>query len=198
MHSETEESMSSRRRSWLAAGLALLVGCAASSDVMTQAPPPSPEPVADRATVYFLLPSNSLHGTRFQVWDRTELLGLALPASYFVAHCVPGNHLFIVTGENRVAVDAELEAGKRYYVLLGTDGGYVRARAEATPVRRGTELWDKVEQIQQGLVYLEPVEAGRREWQERRRADAAELVAWFATAPDREKHLQHLAASDGR
>jgi hypothetical protein len=190
--------MNSKKRSCLAAGLVLLIGCAASSDVMKQAPPPSLEPVADRATVLFLLPSNSLHGTRFQVWDRTELLGLALPASYFVARCAPGNHLFMVTAENRVAVEAELEAGKRYYVLLGTDGGWVRARAEVTPIRRGTELWDKVEQIQQGLVYLEPVEPGRSAWQERRRADAAELVAWFATAPDREKNLQHLEASDGR
>ena len=185
-------------RSLLVSGLALLLACAASHHVMMPAPPPPSEPAADVATVTFLCPSNSLHGTRFQVWDRTEFLGLALPASYFVAQCTPGNHLFLVTAENRVAVEAELAAGRRYYVLLGTERGFVRARAVATAVTRKSDFWDDVETIQDGLTYLEPIEPSIRAWEERRRPDAAELAAWFTTNPDRERYLDHLAAGDGR
>ena len=190
--------MNAARRSLRAAGLALLLGCAASHDVMKPAPAPSDDPVADRATVYFLLPSNSLHGTRFQVWDRTEFLGLGLPASYFIARCTPGNHLFVITAENKVAVEADLAAGKRYYVLLGPTRGFVRARADATAVTRGSDAWDKVEAIQKGLTYYEPDEVAVSSWQKSHRADAAEHAAWFATAPDREKYLEHLAVGDGR
>ena len=43
--------MNAARRSLRAAGLALLLGCAASHDVMKPAPAPSDDPVADRATV---------------------------------------------------------------------------------------------------------------------------------------------------
>lgn len=185
-------------RSLLVSGLALLLACAASSDVMRRAPPPKPEPVADVATVTFLCPSNSMHGTRFQVWDRTEFLGLALPASYFTVLCPPGNHLFLVTAENRVAVEAELAAGRRYYVLLGAERGAFRARAVATAVTRKSDSWDKVETMLDGLTYLEPIESSVRVWEERRRPDAAELTAWFTTNPDRERYLDHLAASDGR
>jgi hypothetical protein len=186
------------RGALLAAGAALLLGCVASSDVMEKAPTEVPTAEADQATVCFLLPSNSLHGTRFQVWDRTHFLGLGLPASWFAAPCSPGKHLFLITAENRVAIEADLVAGKRYFVVLGTDRGWVRTRAVATPVCKGTELWDKVESIQQGLVRVAPIEAARQKWEEEHRADAAELVGWFSTAPDRAQYLEHMSADDGR
>jgi hypothetical protein len=74
----------------------------------------------------------------------------------------------------------------------------VRARADATAVTRGSDAWDKVEAIQKGLTYYEPDEVAISSWEKGHRADAAEHAAWFATAPDREKYLEHLAVGDGR
>jgi hypothetical protein len=190
--------MSRSRQTLLVLGLALLAGCVASKDVMQKAPSELPVAAEDEAIVCFLLPSNSLHGTRFQVWDRTHFLGLALPSSWFAAPCAPGKHLFLITSENRVAVEAELAAGQRYFVVLGPERGFVRARAVATPVRKGTELWDKVESIQQSLERYVPIETARQSWEDEHRADAAELVGWFSTAPEREQYLEHLTVGDGR
>ena len=182
----------------LTAGLALLAACAGSSDYMKEAPPPSFEPVAGMATVHFLRPSGYGSSINFQIWDRDRFLGLAQAKCYFMVQLPPGKHLFIATAENKVGVTADLAAGKRYFVLLEARMGGLRARAAMTAVMKGSEEWDTVESTRADLYYVVPLEKEIRGWESAHRDEATKLVTFFETAPDREKYLSHLAASDGR
>ena len=71
-------------------------------------------------------------------------LGLTQARSYFAYACDPGTHLFLGFAENKVAVEADLEAGKAYYIITNMRLGMVKSRMEFTPVTRGSDDWNKV------------------------------------------------------
>jgi hypothetical protein len=186
----------------LALGLALLPACSTPpSDYMTEAKPPTAEPVAGLATVYFLRPSGLGSGTHFQVWDRQRFLGVAQSKSYFISVLTPGKHLFIATADNpekKVAVAADLAAGKRYYVHLAPTMMGWSSRVEMLPVTKGSDEWNEVETTVKELAYTVPREAEIRNWEASHKEEAASLVSFFETAPDRSDYLTQLAAADGR
>ena len=185
-------------RAVLVLGLALLSGCTGSSEYMKEAPPPTADPVAGLATVYFVRPSGFGSGVNFQVWDRDHFLGLAQAKSYFLCVLPPGKHLFIATAENKVAVEADLAAGKRYYLYLGPRMGGWRARVSMVGVTRSSGEWNDIEETAKGLVYVVPKETEVRGWEASHKDEAEKLVTFFETAPDRSEYITKLAASDGR
>jgi len=193
---------SAAARALLALGLALSTACGAPpSDYMTEAKPPTAEPVAGLATVYFLRPSGLGSGTHFQVWDRQRFLGVVQSKSYFISVLTPGKHLFIATADNpekKVAVAADLAAGKRYYVHLGPTMMGWSSRVEMVPVTRGSDEWNEVEATVKELAYTVPRETEIRGWEASHKDEVEKLVTFFETAPDRSEYLTQLAATDGR
>ena len=150
--------------------LALLIvlfmafGCAGSSQFMRKAAPSEVGPTPDKALVYFMRPSGFGFAIHFQIWDSHELIGLAQAKSFFVYECDPGKHLFIGIAENKHAVEAELEAGKSYYILTQVRMGGWKARMGFIPVTRGSEYWDKVEGYKTELNFIVPDEAALENW----------------------------------
>lgn len=178
----------------------LVTGCAGTSQYMKQAEPIAAPPPG-KALVYFMRPSGLGFAVHFQIWDSERLIGLSQAKSYFAYPCDPGKHLFIGVAENRRAVDADLEAGKSYFVLTEPQIGGWKARMGLIPVTRGSEFWDKVEGYKQELVYTAADEAQLAAWyaQNKGKADAeiARVISYLNT-PEGKQYILPLSKADGR
>lgn len=73
----------------------------------------------DRARVVFMRPAHFNHPEKLLIVDgEGRYLGDSLPESYFTADVAPGTHMFVGVGVKAAPIDAILEAGKTYYVLV--------------------------------------------------------------------------------
>ena len=178
----------------------LIAGCAGESQYMRKSTPPTAPP-PDKALVYFMRPSGFGFAINFQIYDRYELVGLSQAKSYFAYACDPGKHLFIGVAENKRAVDADLEAGKSYYIITGVHMGGWKARMSFVPVTRGSEFWDKVEVYKRDLNFVVPVEGEIDKWVAKRetkvRAAIADVISYVGT-PEGKKYVSTLSKEDGR
>jgi hypothetical protein len=187
-------------RRWTAGFMCILVlgmaGCAGSSKYMVKADAPTAAPLPDKSVVYFLRPSGIGFAINFQIWDRERFIGLSQAKSYFAYLCDPGKHLFIGIAENKVAVEAELAPGKRYYVITEPRAGGWKARLTMTPVVPGAQPW--AETLMKDLEYVVPVPDEIQAWETERKEQVRALVDFFERDPEREKYLGHLVPTDGR
>ena len=178
----------------------LVGGCAGTSQYMRKAEPPTGPP-PEKALVYFMRPSGMGFAVHFQIWDGHQLIGLSQAKSYFAYPCDPGKHLFIGIAENKRGVEAELEAGKSYYVLTQVKMGAWRARMAFIPVTRGSEYWEKVEAYKQELEFIEPNEEELANWLAPRKAKAEnELmnIISYLNTPEGSQYVVTLSKDDGR
>jgi len=175
---------------------ALTMGCAGSSAYMVKATP-TPGPPPEKAMVYFMRPSGMGFGINFQIWDGTYFVGLSQAKSYFAYECDPGKHLFLGIAENKVAIEADLEAGKSYYIGTNVRVGAVKARMDFTPVTRGSELWDKVDEYKRNLNFIAVKEEERVRWEAAKKKDVQRLVDHFSTGAVKTQVLK-LNREDGR
>lgn len=173
----------------------LLMGCAGSSYMVKATPPEAPAP--GKATVYFMRPSSMGYAVKFQIWDGTYFVGLSQARCYFAYQCDPGKHLFLGIAENKVAIQADLEAGKSYYIGTGARMGAMKARMVFTPVTLGSELWDKVDDYKRSLNFVAVVEEARAKWEASKRQEAQGLVDYYSKEPGR-KEVYRLNKEDGR
>lgn len=96
-------------------------------------------PTPDSAVIVFLRPSVYGGGVQSSVYDVSrsggqQFIGIVSGGAK-VAHAVaPGKYLFMVVGENADFMDAEVEAGKTYYVLVAPRMGLFKARFSLLPV----------------------------------------------------------------
>jgi len=178
----------------------LIVGCAGTSRYMAKAPPvkgPSP----NKALIYFMRPSGFGFAIHFQIWDGYRLIGLSQAKSYFAYECDPGKHLFIGIAENKRAVEADLEAGKAYYVITQVKMGGWKARMAFIPVTQSSEFWDKVELYKKELNFIVPEEEKIAEWKAEREAkiqrELNEIIGYLKT-PEGKKYIVKLNKEDGR
>lgn len=180
--------------------LIMITGCAGSSPYMRTSTPVE-ELSSGKARVYFMRPSGLGFAIHFQIWDRYRLIGLSQAKSYFTYECEPGKHLFIGRAENKRAVEADLEAGKSYYIITQVKMGAWKARMGFIPVTRGSEFWDKVEQYKKELNFVEPEEKVIAEWESKRKADTqkeiTEILSYIQT-PEGKKYVLPLNKEDGR
>lgn len=178
----------------------LVAGCAGESQYMRKSTPPTGPP-ADKALVYFMRPSGFGFAIHFQIYDRYDLIGLSQAKSYFAYPCDPGKHIFIGVAENKRAVEADLEAGKSYYIITGVHMGGWKARMSFVPVTRGSEFWDKVEAYKRDLNFVVPVEGEIDKWVAKRETKVqtkiAETIAYLGT-PEGKKYVSTLSKEDGR
>ncbi len=187
-------------KKWMKAALFVLLiistGCAGSSKYMKPAElavivPP------DKAVVYFMRPSGMGFAINFQIWDGDHFIGLSQAKSCFAYVCDPGNHLFMGFAENKVAIDAELEPAKEYFIGTNVRMGMWKARMQFTPVTRGSELWNKVDAYKANLKFVEIDKAAVSQWEVSKKAEAVSAVEFFVDG-DGKAHVGTLSAEDGR
>lgn len=175
--------------------IVIITGCTGSSKYMQPATPmqgPSP----DKALVYFMRPSGMGFKINFQVWDGDHFIGLSQAKSYFGYECQPGKHLFVGFAENKRGLEADLEAGKTYYVLTQVKVGGWRARMAFVPVTRNSWFWNKVERYRTELTYIEAKEKMLRQWEEHKKAQAQEVLA-FLNSAEGQQYIVKLNREDG-
>jgi len=175
---------------------AILTGCAGSSQYMVKATPIA-TPAPEKALVYFLRPSGMGYAINFQIWDGSRFVGLSQAKSYFGYECDPGRHLFMGFAENKVAIEADLEAGKAYYIGTNVRMGAWKARMDFTPVTRGSELWGKMDEYKSSLNCIAPNEAERAKWDAAKKPEAQKYIDYFSTGEGKAQVLR-LNKDDGR
>ena len=174
----------------------VFMGCAGSSNYMQPATPiqgPSP----GKALVYFMRPSGMGFAINFQIWDSDRFIGLSQAKSYFGYECEPGKHLFVGFAENKRGLEADHEAGKTYYALTQVRMGGWRARMAFIPVTRDSEHWNTVETYQAKLNYVAAKEDMLRQWEEQKKSQALEVLAFLNSAEGQE-YIEKLNKEDGR
>ncbi|MCJ7663810.1 MAG: hypothetical protein MUO24_06180 [Desulfobacterales bacterium] len=173
-----------------------VMGCAGKSGYMVTATPVA-GPASDKALVYFMRPSGMGFAVHFQIWDSDHFVGLSQAKSYAVYECAPGTHLFIGIAENKVALKADLGAGKSYYVGTNVRTGWAKARMQFTPVTRGSELWDKVEGYKPSLNCISAKEEERAKWEAAKKQEVLKLIEYFTNGAGNASVLK-LSKEDGR
>lgn len=104
--------------------LVLLAACAEPPPPFFNATPDQtvPAPRADKAQVVFLNPANAISGAFLaQLYevkgDGREFLGMLGPKTKMFVNVDPGKHLFMLNQGLGQFVEANVDAGKRYYVM---------------------------------------------------------------------------------
>jgi hypothetical protein len=174
----------------------LMTGCAGSSRYMVKATPTS-GPSPQKALVYFVRPSGMGFAVNFQIWDGDHFVGLSQAKSYFAYECEPGKHLFLGFAENRVALEADLEAGKSYYIGTNVRMGAWKARMDFTPVTRGSELWNKVEEYKNSLDFVAATEQERARLEAAKKQEVQKIISHFSAGEGKAQVLK-LNKEDGR
>jgi hypothetical protein len=139
-------------------------GCAATSDHMREVasaePPAAP---AGSATVIFVRPSGYAGGIKTTILDEHGgFLGDSLPESQFSVAVPAGKHLFVSWAENTGALQADLAAGKTYYVEVAPRMGAFSARVHLLAVTPRTKSWAKLpEWLRESRHYVPDPRSGQ-------------------------------------
>ncbi|MFZ4522055.1 MAG: hypothetical protein ACOYNC_10130 [Bacteroidales bacterium] len=104
--------------------------CSISASI-GQGIPPAP---ADKAVVYFIRSSNTGFAINFSYFDSDRLFGLFAGKGYIRYECSPGSHLFWARSENKDFVEAEVDAGKVYFIEAIVQMGFVKAAVRLQPI----------------------------------------------------------------
>ena len=123
-------------RAWIAvAFLLVLSGC--QSSLMTKATNPA-QPSAQESTVIFLRPSSFGGAIQSSVYDvtggKTVFGGIVSSKTQVSMQLPAGDHLLMVIAENADFMNATLEPGKTYYVLVMPRIGVWKARFSLIPI----------------------------------------------------------------
>ncbi|MEJ2542431.1 MAG: hypothetical protein P8Y99_00015 [Calditrichaceae bacterium] len=106
----------------------LMIGCAAPNmkfSVPSTATIDQPE---DKALVYFIRPSNLGYKINAAIYDDENFIGFVPYNQKLPYFAEPGTHLFMVVSEAADFINAELAAGKTYYIKVIPRMGMWRAR----------------------------------------------------------------------
>jgi hypothetical protein len=93
-----------------------------------------PPATADKAVVYFVRPTSLGFAINFSYFDSTQLIGRFNGPKYIRYECKPGRHLFWARSENRDFIEADLEAGKIYFIEAQVKMGAVKAAVKLKPL----------------------------------------------------------------
>jgi hypothetical protein len=153
-------------------------------------------PVDEEARVVFCRPDRKLgSAVTFDVWDRLKLIGFAERGSSFEVRCAPGKHLFLAQGENAAAIDAELGAGKTYYVWVTPRLGVLYAAVGLTPLTKDSDLAPKVWKELAKTQRRELIPDLAAEYEKSHREDVRKLLEEFEG--ERKEEMLKLRPEDG-
>ena len=114
----------------------LLFGILFQIKSQSQEIPPAP---AEKSVVYFVRASGLGFAINFTYFDSTKLIGKGNGTNYIRYECEPGHHLFWARSENRDFVEAEVEAGKIYFIEVVPQMGAIKAGVQLKPVDPSNE-----------------------------------------------------------
>ena len=110
---------------------------------------------ADKALITFVRAKSYGGGSEFIVWDSEEFVGVLVGGQYIQREVAPGEHMFIIHAQNWAYIKANLEAGKKYYVVVNTSIGFTHAVAIPVPITKETKYGQA--EIDQWMATLKPV-----------------------------------------
>jgi len=183
----------------------LAAGCVGKSKYMRSAMPPAEGLSASKAIVYFIRPSGYGGAIHFKIWDYYKsdynLIGLSQAKSYFAYECDPGKHLFIGFAENKRAVEADIEAGKSYYIITQVKMGGWKARMVFIPVTRESEFWNQVDSYKKELHFIVPEKEVLAQWESAKKVriqkELNEVISYLNT-PEGKQYIVYIYKNDGR
>ncbi len=174
-----------------------LASCAGSSAYMRSSEALL-NPTKDMALVRFMRPSGFGCAINFNILDGEKVIGNSVAKSQFDYLTNTGKHLFIATAENKAFLEADLEAGKTYYVLTRVRMGAWYARVSFVPVNRGSEFWDKVIEYENTLKKLEPDTAAIKEWEEKNKPKINKVHSQYESVWKDKYEWPKMNPEDGR
>jgi hypothetical protein len=159
--------------------LALVAGgCTVESRYMAKVESPhAVGPNSATATVVFVRPSNYAGRLRTVIMDQSgRFLGECWGKTYFAVTMPPGHYQFISWGEGTPALDATVEAGRVYYVEVGTVIGAWTARARLFGVGPGRKAWPELASWLGKSTMLIPDEAAGQTYLRERGPDVQNVI----------------------
>ncbi len=175
----------------------LLVACAGNSGYMKPTETLL-SPTKEKAVVRFMRPSGFGFAINFNIWDGDKVIGNSVAKGQFDYLADPGKHLFVAVAENKTFLDAELEAGKVYYILTQVKMGIWKARVGLVPVTKGSEYWDKVSEYEKELNKLAPDVTLLKKWEDENKEGIKAVLAEYDTKLKAEEQWPKISVSDGR
>jgi len=134
---------------FIAAIFPILLAACSTTGYMRDAQP-SPPPGDDEVKVIVYRTAAFGGAENFPVYElidcQGKLLGFTETDRYFEYRCPPGKHLFVTWGEGNAFIEADLEAGKTYFIRAYSKFGVLSARPGFAPVGRGSEAWEKLDE----------------------------------------------------
>ena len=103
----------------------------------------------------------------------------------------------MVSQKIKEGIEADLEAGKSYYVITQVKMGGWRARMAFIPVIRGSEFWDTVETYKQNLNFVEANKEMIAKWEANEKAKAQQIMDYL-NSPEGQQYVVKLNMEDGR
>ncbi len=181
-----------------ALAIVLLLGACAGSSSYMKSTQSLLQPTEQKALVRFLRPSGMGAAVNFNVLDGDKVIGNSVSKSQFDYLATPGKHLFIATGENKAFLEADLQAGKTYYIITRIYPGAWYARVAFVAVNRGSEYWDKVSELERELQRLEPDQEAIRKWEDANRDKIRNILAQYENEWKNKYNWPKLVPEDGR
>ncbi len=155
-------------------------------------------PTKEKALVRFMRPSGFGYAINFNVWDGERVIGNSVAKSQFDYLANPGKHLFVAVAENKVFLEADLEAGKAYYIITRVYTGVWKARVAFLAINKGSEFWNKVEQYEKELNKLEPDTEALKTWEDANKSKIKEVLSEYETKWKAAEQWPKLNREDGR
>jgi hypothetical protein len=145
----------------------------------------SPKPEDGKALVIFLRSSFVGSMISASVYDapdaETRFIGIIQNKQRVAYQADPGQHRFMVIAENADFVDATLEAGKTYYILVSPRMGAWKARFSLLPIHSDPSAEKNVQSadFKKWMASTQLVEAtdANRAWYEKTKANIEEKKA---------------------
>ena len=116
------------------------------------------------ASVVFVRPGRAGTGVNsapVSVWDGEKPIGNVLGNQAFVVNLQPGYHRFVATADNTDVVEAELTAGKKYYVYLWYTSFLVGATVNVNPLPPDSKHWKDKDKWLERSKYVELIEENK-------------------------------------
>jgi len=176
---------------------AVLAACSTTS-YMRDAEP-TPPPGDDEAKVIIYRTSQFGGAKNFPVYelidhDDGKLLGFTETDRYFEYRCPPGKHLFVTWGEGEAFIEADLEAGKTYFIRTYSKFGVLSARPGFSPVGRGSDHFPELERTLSALQCRELDPEKAAEYEHRKQDHLRKTMASYREG---RKNPRFLMPQDG-
>ena len=150
--------------------IVLCVGCSVRSDLMTPtgvgAAALAPDP--GKALVVFLRPTLTGYAIQAAVYDGERFIGIVSRHTAVPYQAEPGAHRFMVVSEAADFLDAELAAGRTYFVDVAPRMGAWRARFSLLPLSAERDARDVATWLAESTVVAPNADA--QAWAERNHA----------------------------